>query len=1262
MLYHRSPPRSASVSSVHLLIIKMSTIPPSTDWNAGSEEGVSSRLFCVYLEENGDDTEIDGVVHHLPSAALAPRHDSEESTTLEIQFKFWKSKRRKVSGIRTLRVPMQKRITVGFVKDLILKEDSFSKEYREALHHVTDNNNGDDDNNGDDRKVLERKSLHLFMNHWNGTELQPDKFPLPRHFVHNAARSTEARNHGSQGRNVKGCVYVMVDYLLRVHFIERPLTKRERESKLRWKHQQQPTRTIGGDANVSAAQDALQWTPGTVLTIPVLLKRHTTQQIKEMIAEKITMQVERLHLMWKDRELFKDEPLPMMIQNVLLGGRGGEASSEHTLCNDGDEEVDESSRGLHDNGENGDEGDILKLWVNQWVVRIRTLQGLFFELGVDPYEPLVGLKVQLCRKRERLAVASPDQVILIRGDGVVLDDEISSVDKPGDGESSCHLQPLQRLGVTNGCTLHLTLRQYYVSPSKIVGKSCCRIPKAEHRGITLRQLREVATTILVQCRKQQWTRSSPCGKERRLESGDVTLYDLMDNYLHPVTMKHKCSYVVLVSENEQDQIPRVFCSHFWGSSVLHLLACLEQHAFDRNIGDTTPYWICGYALCQHDVSRELEVGNNLADTPFYKAMTLSQGTVSILDSHATCYSRIWCSYEVSVVMNDLKARSPSSAQGHFYDVYTLAKDAEGDPYSPVGLTEGTVASDRYTRNADGTLNVAKRMSTLKWNDARRKRQLSFPLELCHQALEVKLEHAQASRQRDKNMILNSIVGNVIDSSTEPPQFHDAYDDLNAALRGKFAESAYRMALESGNEALLRDFRFALFAAPYNRLAMSFEGCSEFKSDSKRFAESIPASLEHLELDIGRIGFKGLGDFAEGLARLHKLKSLKLKASFCRVLKDINALLKQVGQFQMLQRLELDFSECPSITSVDGLETAFPNLQQLAFLSIRMGNCNNLSSLKIFAAGLADVANALSTCHLDFGCQDLKDVDELGNAFRRMIHANEVSLTTKGCTIRSLAKIGEGLKFAESLVSLHLHMYSSRHLVDIGGLGEALLNKPLLASLELSFMGSQHVSSIGELTKGLEDCIHLRSLHLNLKNCKGLVSIVGLGYAIQKMKVLEKVYLYFQGCDQLESVDNLADALQTGSYPCLQRLWLHFGTDTALALPPHFNFLSLVDEMPSMKSLCLRFPFCKRIVSLAGLVKALEFLLFKQSRRLDLLELDFEDTSDPEDKHVLEVFKIIGTARIEKLDLRFTGFPRIQSHKRLDHEISKSQLGARAGQL
>ena len=94
-----------------------------------------------------------------------------------------------------------------------------------------------------------------------------------------------------------------------------------------------------------------------------------------------------------------------------------------------------------------------------------------------------------------------------------------------------------------------------------------------------------------------------------------------------------------------------FVSHFWGHNFTSTVTALDLWA-DSNYDKLTSekealvYWICLFALNQHDVAEE--VGENPQQGPFNAALAQATGgAVMVLDEEVKPFSRIWCLFEAS---------------------------------------------------------------------------------------------------------------------------------------------------------------------------------------------------------------------------------------------------------------------------------------------------------------------------------------------------------------------------------------------------------------------------------------------------------------------------------------------------------------------------------------------------------------------------------------------------------------------------------------
>ena len=94
-----------------------------------------------------------------------------------------------------------------------------------------------------------------------------------------------------------------------------------------------------------------------------------------------------------------------------------------------------------------------------------------------------------------------------------------------------------------------------------------------------------------------------------------------------------------------------FVSHFWGHNFTSTVTALDLWAgsnYDKMTSEKKAlvYWICLFALNQHDVAEE--VGGNPQQGPFNAALAQATGgAVMVLDEEVKPFSRIWCLFEAS---------------------------------------------------------------------------------------------------------------------------------------------------------------------------------------------------------------------------------------------------------------------------------------------------------------------------------------------------------------------------------------------------------------------------------------------------------------------------------------------------------------------------------------------------------------------------------------------------------------------------------------
>ncbi len=544
--------------------------------------------------------------------------------------------------------------------------------------------------------------------------------------------------------------------------------------------------------------------------------------------------------------------------------------------------------------------------------------------------------------------------------------------------------------------------------------SYTNVSKPELRGITIRQLRNICQEIHYRCEAEDWKRSIQ-GVVIPLEPEEVNFYDLNDHFIAPQTLQYACSYVELVtnsSVSSQQRKPEWFVSHWCGMPVLDFLACLEQHAFDRNLDpETTPYWIYMFAHNHHEISDD-DSNSDLTKHSFFKAMQLCKGVVSIVDQKSISFTRVWPNFEISLALSDLaygiygrrerkldrelsiynSATSIVSqneyrddAEALLYDIYTKSNHG-----SAVGLTEGIVASDMFPRRNDGSLDVKGTTTPNQYYGMKLIRESQFPYQVCIKALSIQIETSSASCERDTKRILNFITGRTQkrtisgsndDEDSEVPLTHEYYTYINKLLRSKFAIAIYRTCLEEGRNVEL--IRRAISEAPLEKLELSFHGVRQCSTEAPKLIKALPTSLKALDFRFSMQLFQTAADFAVGFHRLTNLQSMKLDCSTC-TLTSCKDLWTEIYELKKLEILDLNFSYNQYLQSIKGLGRTITQLRNLKELRLNFHRCSNIVSIHEFVMGLSEIerttSSSLRLLQLNFDHTSLtqNDVLELCN--------------------------------------------------------------------------------------------------------------------------------------------------------------------------------------------------------------------------------------------------------------------------------------------
>lgn len=393
------------------------------------------------------------------------------------------------------------------------------------------------------------------------------------------------------------------------------------------------------------------------------------------------------------------------------------------------------------------------------------------------------------------------------------------------------------------------------------GQVGCKIKLAEERAITLTQLQGLVKHIYKQCSAEQWvdigeyspTRGkllTPVADPIKQDLVPVNLYHILDIVIKPGTRGLDCSYVELVAK--QPQIPKWFVSHFWGESVALFVMCIEQHRLDRGLSLEDCWWVCAYANKQWNVTEEVSDDPEL--TSFRRAIALSEGTVSILDPRATCYTRVWCCFEIFVTLEIGDGQQ-------LYDIYTVVEDS--DPLFAVGICDGFAEADKV--NGMGNAPHVKMV-----------RESKFPMSIAKDVMAVNLHKASATVHADKVHILNKIVGNP-NLNEEPPEEHENYHNLNHKLAGHFAYATWRLALEAGEP--MEMYCNMLARSKIRELHFSLGGCAQFTDQAAtELSQSLPDTTEILTVALGTTpcGDRALVSLGEAFGRMKCLRELRIK--------------------------------------------------------------------------------------------------------------------------------------------------------------------------------------------------------------------------------------------------------------------------------------------------------------------------------------------------------------------------------------------------
>mmetsp|Transcript_46304 Transcript_46304/g.128844 ORF Transcript_46304/g.128844 Transcript_46304/m.128844 type:complete len:958 (+) Transcript_46304:87-2960(+) len=632
----------------------------------------------------------------------------------------------------------------------------------------------------------------------------------------------------------------------------------------------------------------------------------------------------------------------------------------------------------------------------------------------------------------------------------------------------------------------------------------CLIPDTAERGISLKQLLDVLRFLRCRCAPDGtidgWRTAADDagGADQPVKIQTTSLYHISRLLIRPATLRLRCSYVELVAQAVEAQLPEWFVSHWWGEPHAFFVACLQ--CFSRLRPGRAVFWICAYANNQHDLASEVTA--DPAQSSFRQAMNLSRGTVMVLDSFATSFWRVWCTYETAVTL-----REPDKV----FDVVTFVPEYS-EALPSVGDTDLELRGS-FDMISDGLLPVDEQLSKrdlgLGRTSATKKadRERSFPLELMKRGLNIAVQHAKASMDLDRVHILNSIVGRE-DLELEPLVDHPAYDSVNSTLRSRFAMALLSYAV--GKEKIPMElFNLALRTRvrdrEQTRLAFDFPVSRELTNEMvANILTDLPPPLQDLSLSLQRcsqVGDGAIQALAKQLPGLSELRRLRTHFWQCEVSDDgLAAFGKSLAQVRDLTSLRMDLSFCRLVgdVGVKGLARGVASLSRLVELFLNVSNCEWVTDVALQALGdrLAALP-ALKELGLYFaGCTWITDtgVQAIGRCLGKLSTLERLSLNLVGCGVgpRGFRELTSGLARLSGLREMALTFDSKLVLRGDGAgqdgmepLGRSLSALQNLEQLSMLFQGVRWVvdADAVALQAPLGQLAKLKKLTLSLQGVK-----------------------------------------------------------------------------------------------------------------------------------------------------------------------------------
>jgi len=435
-------------------------------------------------------------------------------------------------------------------------------------------------------------------------------------------------------------------------------------------------------------------------------------------------------------------------------------------------------------------------------------------------------------------------------------------------------------------------------------------------------------------------------------------------------------------------LPRWYVSHWWGEPINDFVRSLQQHCEDRELDeDLSAYWVWAYAINHWDTAAD--VGINPLENAFVRAMELSDGILSVIDKGAVSYTRLWCSFEAWVALVMLPNK-----EDYQHDIYTaLDKPVtitygsgvpmrEDRTVSAVGITSEVVAIDmeRTTRSSPSrkksTVSSTSQKSSSKGGQFdivhkadKLARERLFPLKIGQSALNLRLFDAKVTEETDRRRILNGIIGETCyeELGVEPPAGHAKFKQLEHILRGRFAASMYRVALEAGED--MSDYQREFQASQLESVDMTFADCKKMNSGmSADLMKALPmTTLSLLSLEMGGnpqrpeiIKDNGIEALAVGLTSAPQIQELTLNFSYQTGVGDTGAkaLATSISALPTLRKARLTFYDTNVGERGGEALTSVALAPELRSLELNLSKCAKVSDWtgKGLATSLASAAH------------------------------------------------------------------------------------------------------------------------------------------------------------------------------------------------------------------------------------------------------------------------------------------------------------------